>query len=235
MMALVECSIAAAIPLLVESCLFVCARACGLVCVATLLGKCLHNLLLLLLSCALLLVLQSIQQMNHEQLLQRDGGDGSHGSFSIGGPGGLSSVGVSHHSSGGISPSTVTPATTAGSLPGAHQSYSTTGSSSLAGGGMAARSEGSFMAAATAGGALELGSTIGTHASWAGSVGGSMGGSMGGSFSAGGGIMGRSFVARQVRRVVEDVGGGREGAGRGVFLDGMVNRRRPPTHTPLGW
>jgi hypothetical protein len=63
---------------------------------------------------------------------------------------------------------------------------------------MVARSEGSFMAAATAGGAMELGSTICTHASWAGSAGGSFT-SAGGSFSASGGLMGRSFVARQVR------------------------------------
>lgn len=138
--------------------------------------------------------------MNHEQLLQRDGGDGSHGSFGLGGPMGITgSIGLSHHSSGGISPSTVTPATTAGSLPGAHHSYSTTGSSSLtAAGAMVARSEGSFMAAATAGGAMELGSTICTHASWAGSAGGSFT-STGGSLSAQGGMMGRSFVARQVR------------------------------------
>jgi hypothetical protein len=143
---------------------------------------------------------QGIQQMNHEQLLQRDGGDGSHGSFGLGGPMGLTgSIGLSHHSSGGISPSTVTPATTQGSLPGAHASYSTTGSSSLAAAGamVAQRSEGSFMAAATAGGALELGSTVCTHASWAGSAGGSFT-SAGGSFSASGGMMGRSFVARQV-------------------------------------
>ena len=60
---------------------------------------------------------QSIQQMNHEQLLQRDGGDGSHGSLGLGGPLGLTgSMGVSLHSSGGLSPSTVTPATTAGAL-----------------------------------------------------------------------------------------------------------------------
>jgi hypothetical protein len=65
----------------------------------------------------LLLCLQGIQQMNHEQLLQRDGGDGSHGSFGLGGPMGLTgSIGLSHHSSGGISPSTVTPATTAGGV-----------------------------------------------------------------------------------------------------------------------
>lgn len=141
--------------------------------------------------------------MNHEQLLQRDGGDGSHGSFGLGGPMGLTgSIGLSHHSSGGISPSTVTPATTQGSLPGAHASYSTTGSSSLtaAGAMVTQRSEGSFMAAATAGGALELGSTVCTHASWAGSGGGSFT-SAGGSFSASGGMMGRSFVARQVRTV----------------------------------
>ena len=94
-----------------------------------------------------------------------------------------------------MSPSAVTPATTAGSLPPGHYSYSTTGSSSLtAAGPMAGRSEGSFLAAATAGGALEFGSTVGTHA---GSMGGSLA-STGGSFSGLAGGLGRSFTTKQV-------------------------------------
>ncbi|WIA38873.1 hypothetical protein OEZ86_002148 [Tetradesmus obliquus] len=123
---------------------------------------------------------QGIQQLNHEQLLARDNTNESCGS--LGGSGVFP---------GAITPSTVTPATTAGSLP--TGGYSTTTVSSSSTGGMAGgpRSEGSFMAAATAGGALEFGSTIGT-----GSIHGSYC-STGGSFTGVTGL-GRSFTTRQM-------------------------------------
>lgn len=135
-----------------------------------------------------LLLLQGIQQLNHEQLLARDNTNESGNSL-----GGLTCA-TSHGSGvfpGAITPSTVTPATTAGSLP--TGGYSTTTVSSSLTGGMAggARSEGSFMAAAAAGGALEFGSTIGT-----GSIHGSYC-STGGSFTGVSGL-GRSFTTRQV-------------------------------------
>lgn len=137
--------------------------------------------------------LQGIQQLNHEQLLSRDNIDASGNSL-----GGL--TGGTGHSSGihggAITPSTVTPATTAGSLPTGPYSYSTTTCSSSLTGGPPGRSEGSFMAAATAGGALEFGSTVGTHASWTGSMHGSMA-SAGGSFNGLQGL-GRSYTTKQV-------------------------------------
>ncbi|KAF8059113.1 STY13 [Scenedesmus sp. PABB004] len=135
----------------------------------------------------------AIQQLNHEALLSRDGAGESGGSHGGGAAG---------HSSGiyGVTPVSVTPATTAGSLPtGPYALSTTTASSSLtAAGPVATRGDSSFMAAAAAGGALEFGSTIGTHASWAGSLGGSMcsaGGSMSGAAGLGGA---RSFTTRQV-------------------------------------
>lgn len=131
-------------------------------------------------------VMQIIQQLDHEQLLARETTNDAGGSIG-------SVTGTNGHSSGfcgGITPSTVTPATTAGSLPTGNSTG--TGSSSLNGG--AAGSDGNFMAAATVENAVEFGSTVGTHASWTGSVGGC---STGGSFSGGPGL-GRSFTTKQM-------------------------------------
>eukprot|EP00775_Hariotina_reticulata_P001838 gene1838-2170_t len=132
----------------------------------------------------------AIQQLNHEQLLERDTTCNESGN-SLGGMG----YGPAGHSSGiaggAITPSTVTPATTAGSLTAGPHSYSTTASSSFnAGGAHTARSEGSFLAAAN--GALEFGSTIG--GSWTSSMAGSGTGLSG---IAGPGML-RSFTTKQV-------------------------------------
>ncbi|KAF6253683.1 hypothetical protein COO60DRAFT_397163 [Scenedesmus sp. NREL 46B-D3] len=139
-----------------------------------------------------------IQQLDHKQLLARESivEPGSR----LGGLGGCTSHG-SGVLPGAVSPSTATPATTAASL--ATGGYSsTTACSSLTGvAAGAGRSDGSFVAAATASGAMEFGSTIGT-ASMHGSC------CSAGASSTGAPGLGRGFMAWQVASSTSAVAAG---------------------------
>jgi hypothetical protein len=152
------------------------------------------------------LCLQAIQQLNHEQLLERDTGNESGTSLASGmGPG---PAGHSSGIGGSAITGTVTPTTTAGSLTAGQHSYSTTSSSLTAGGAYVMRSEGSFLAAAS--GALEFGSTIG--GSWTSSMAGS-----GGTGQSGPQGMLRSFTTKQVRMHSVLCGWGVEACGVGLY------------------